>query len=159
MKHEVDQLAHVEAKYYVGLEHRNFDDQPVFMTVKVPRYFKDRLERVNTERERRDREALDLRDKIIAFRKRVYSSRTFPPALRAIIFERDSYTCQVCLRDRAALLARGLHLECDHIQEWEDGGQTTLDNGQTLCDECNKAKHHAKHYLGMIAHVRSAGRR
>jgi hypothetical protein len=38
----------------------------------------------------------------------------------------------------------GLHLEVDHIQAFADGGLTTYSNGQTMCSECNKAKHHTK---------------
>lgn len=151
-----DGMTRVKARLYVGLqrEEKQQRDCAVFRDVEVPRYFLARLEQENKKREERDREALVLRERIKEIRARVYASRTFPVTLKAIIFERDKYTCRMCLRDRIELQKAGLHLECDHILAWEDGGMTTYDNGQTICSGCNKAKHHAKSYFGMVARLK-----
>lgn len=53
--------------------------------------------------------------------------------IRALIFERDDYTCQYCG-------TRGTRLECDHITPVADGGQHTHDNLCTACFDCNRAK-------------------
>ncbi len=157
----VDELTRESARLYVGLEEDRDESDCYnigsFRNVQIPRYFKKRLEVLNHERQEIDREEFRLRERIAEVRARVYASRKYPSALRAIIFARDNYTCQVCLRNRAALLLAGLHLECDHILAWEDGGKTTYENGQTICCDCNKAKHHSKSYLGMVSRFRRAG--
>lgn len=96
------------------------------------------------------------RDELESYRRIVYSSRNFPPKLKAVIFDRDSYTCQLCGRNLDTLISKGLHLECDHIRAWEDGGKTSYKNGQTLCSECNKAKHAAKRYLATLVELKMA---
>lgn len=70
--------------------------------------------------------------------------RVYTGTLRQLIFERDNYSCQCCGISKDKVIEKGIHLEVDHIIEWEDGGQTTYENGQTLCSECNKAKHRVK---------------
>lgn len=152
----VDELTRMTAPLYIGLERRGHSDQPSFREVEIPRYFRARLELENKRREEQDRQALALRERIKQFRGRVYASRTFPVTLKAIIFERDNYTCRLCLRDRVQLQQAGLHLQCDHILAWEDGGLTTYDNGQTVCNGCNTAKHHAKTYLGLVARLKAS---
>lgn len=155
---QADGLASVKAKLYIGIDETNAEERAQFRDVEVPRYFRAKLEKWNREQEERDRDAIDLRLRISIFRRRVFASRTFPSFLKAVIFERDNYTCQVCLRNREILKAAGLHLECDHIVAWEDDGKTTYDNGQTICSDCNKAKHHAKRYLGLVAHLNRTSR-
>jgi 5-methylcytosine-specific restriction endonuclease McrA len=150
-------LTREKARLYIGLLHDDDGDRPVFRPVDAPRYCLVRLERENAKKEAHDRQLVALRDRINEIRGRVYSSRSFPSTLKAIIYERDNYTCQVCLRDRAELARAGLHLECDHILAWEDGGLTTYDNGQTICSQCNKAKHHAKTYLALVARLKGPG--
>jgi len=86
----------------------------------------------------------ELHERIREFSSRVYASRNFPSSLRVLIFERDNYTCKICGRHKDSLIEDGLHLEVDHIIEYEDGGETTYNNGQTVCSCCNKGKHHAK---------------
>jgi len=148
-----DSLTREKAKLYIGIDESNAEEHASFRDVEIPKYFQKKLAEWNTERELRDRDAIDLLARIRLIRNRIFASRTFPSFLRAIIFERDNYTCQVCLRSRDVLKAAGLHLECDHIVAWEDDGKTTYDNGQTICSDCNKAKHHSKHYLGLIMHL------
>lgn len=78
---------------------------------------------------------------------RKYNTRGFPPTLSRLIFERDLYTCQICGITKEEARKKGLHMEADHIVEWEDGGETSYKNGQTLCSQCNKAKYHFKRLM------------
>lgn len=58
--------------------------------------------------------------------------------LRTYIKERDDYTCQMCkvsVENQSLLL-----LEIDHIVPVSKGGMSTVDNLQTLCWKCNRAK-------------------
>lgn len=52
--------------------------------------------------------------------------------LRFVVYERDNYQCQKC--------GRTTDLEVDHIIPISKGGETTLDNLQTLCRSCNLEK-------------------
>jgi 5-methylcytosine-specific restriction endonuclease McrA len=73
-------------------------------------------------------------------------SRTWRPskqriaAVRAIVFGRDDYTCQLCGHrpECAPDDWYGLHL--DHIIPYRDGGLFYPDNLQTLCEPCNCRK-------------------
>lgn len=62
--------------------------------------------------------------------------------LRAEVFERDNYTCQICGYAAGEHYADGelVKLEADHIIPLADNGQTTVDNLQTLCSRCNAGK-------------------
>lgn len=65
--------------------------------------------------------------------KRGYISKK----LRFLVFERDNYTCQACGRTPKD---DGVKLSPDHIIPVDWGGDTTLDNLQALCRECNEGK-------------------
>jgi 5-methylcytosine-specific restriction endonuclease McrA len=146
-----DDMERIPAKLYVGLHERsNGVRLGDFRDVMVPRYFQRRLQQINNDREKADREQASLVEKIELIRNKVYVSRSFPAHLRLIIFERDGYRCQACLRDKPTLEKVGRHLEVDHIKAFIDGGKTTYSNGVTLCDQCNKGKHHMKDYQHAI---------
>lgn len=73
------------------------------------------------------------------FRRRPDSNREkikVPNSLRLKVFERDGWKCRICgkTRDDGALL------EADHIIPVSEGGQTKIENLQTLCRECNNGK-------------------
>jgi 5-methylcytosine-specific restriction endonuclease McrA len=87
-----------------------------------------------------------LRDQVLATENKVYKSRNFPPSVRAMIFARDGFCCQACGRSRDQLIREGSHLQVDHKVAWGDGGQTCYSNGETLCRECNHAKHTTKKF-------------
>jgi len=55
-----------------------------------------------------------------------------PPKLRAIVLERDGYRCKHC--------GSTSRLEADHIVARSKGGETILENLQTLCAPCNVKK-------------------
>lgn len=148
-----DELERVDAKLYVGLleARAGTDMQAELRDVLIPRYFIERLNKMNAEKEAFDRRQVLLNERIAKVAGKIYASRTFPWSLKTIIFERDNFTCQRCLRNQERLRRLGLHLEVDHIQAVTDGGKTKLSNGETLCNECNNAKHHSKQFLRMVA--------
>jgi hypothetical protein len=58
--------------------------------------------------------------------------------LRFLVNRRDRFTCRACGRSPATNPGTQLHL--DHVKPWSEGGETTLDNLQTLCQICNIGK-------------------
>ncbi len=58
--------------------------------------------------------------------------------LRFAIMKRDKFKCVLCGRSPAKDPA--VELEIDHIIPWSKGGETVLENLQTLCTECNNGK-------------------
>jgi hypothetical protein len=58
--------------------------------------------------------------------------------LRFIVMKRDSFKCCACGASPAKNPAVELHV--DHITPWSKGGETTMDNLQTLCSKCNLGK-------------------
>lgn len=55
-----------------------------------------------------------------------------PEALRWKVWERDNFTCKHC--------GSRIFLSIDHIVAIANGGETILDNLQTLCSTCNSRK-------------------
>ena len=64
------------------------------------------------------------------------SSRIVFGKLRHLCFKRDNYKCKDC-----GATKDDCPLEIDHIIPYSMGGRTELDNLQTLCKKCNRAKH------------------
>ena len=58
--------------------------------------------------------------------------------LRFMVMKRDNFKCCMCGRSPAT--TPGLELHIDHIIPWSKGGETTFDNLQTLCSDCNLGK-------------------
>ncbi len=58
--------------------------------------------------------------------------------LRFLVNRRDRFTCRACGRSPANEVGVVLHV--DHIVPWSKGGETTLENLQTLCEKCNLGK-------------------
>ncbi len=58
--------------------------------------------------------------------------------LRFRVMRRDRFTCRHCGRSPAK--ATDVELHVDHIVPWSKGGDTTLENLQTLCRGCNLGK-------------------
>lgn len=152
-----DSMTRVPASLYVGLEQRYGNEfSPERRTVSVPRYFLPRLEAWNKAREEADQHEVAVRARCKTLTTKVYKSRVFQPSLRAIIFERDGHRCCKCGRGRTQLFPLGLHLEVDHKIAWIDGGETSCQNGETLCNECNSAKHHTKNVAQVLSLMRIA---
>jgi hypothetical protein len=66
------------------------------------------------------------------------TSRNINWRLRFIVMRRDNFKCRCCGRSPATDLAVILHV--DHIRAWANGGETVLENLQTLCSVCNIGK-------------------
>lgn len=58
--------------------------------------------------------------------------------LRFLVMRRDRFACRSCGRSPATHPGAVLHV--DHMTAWVNGGLTTLENLQTLCDRCNLGK-------------------
>ena len=58
--------------------------------------------------------------------------------LRFIVMQRDNFKCCMCGVSPAKDSSVELHI--DHIIPWSKGGETTMDNLQTLCSKCNLGK-------------------
>jgi 5-methylcytosine-specific restriction endonuclease McrA len=58
--------------------------------------------------------------------------------LRWRVLQRDNFKCCGCGASPAITL--GVELHVDHIHPWSEGGETVLENLQTLCSKCNLGK-------------------
>jgi 5-methylcytosine-specific restriction endonuclease McrA len=58
--------------------------------------------------------------------------------LRWRVLQRDNFKCCGCGASPAITL--GVKLDVDHVFPWEKGGETFLENLQTLCSKCNSGK-------------------
>lgn len=75
----------------------------------------------------------EVNDYIVMNTSRIPSLR-----LRFKVFKRDNFKCVKCGRSPAA--NPGIELQIDHIKPYTKGGETLLDNLQTLCKDCNLGK-------------------
>jgi hypothetical protein len=58
--------------------------------------------------------------------------------LRWKTLQRDNFKCRACGASPA--ITPGVELHVDHITPWSKGGETVLENLQTLCNRCNLGK-------------------
>jgi len=58
--------------------------------------------------------------------------------MRFKILKRDNFKCCACGSSPAKDPSVELHV--DHIIPWSKGGETIIDNLQTLCSKCNLGK-------------------
>lgn len=58
--------------------------------------------------------------------------------LRFKVLQRDNFSCKACGRSPAKVPTIELHV--DHILPWSKGGETIIENLQTLCSVCNLGK-------------------
>lgn len=66
------------------------------------------------------------------------TNRSISLSLRYDVLKRDNFKCVVCGKSPALL--HGIQLHIDHIIPWSKGGETEIENLQTLCSECNLGK-------------------
>ena len=66
------------------------------------------------------------------------SLRTISDKLRYQVLKRDNFKCCACGASPAKDVSVELHI--DHIIPWSKGGETVIDNLQTLCSKCNIGK-------------------
>lgn len=137
-------------RIYIGLEKIGREYHAVNREVHVSNYFVDKLTYINEEKELKDRAEVKIKEGIFKYENKIFTSRAFPPKLRELIFQRDNRTCQICGRDLSKLIKLGLHLEVDHTEEYAKGGETTLSNGRTVCNECNIGSFHANAHMDKV---------
>lgn len=58
--------------------------------------------------------------------------------LRFLVLRRDNFKCKICGKSPA--IDPSISLEVDHIHPWVKGGETILENLQSLCSVCNRGK-------------------
>lgn len=66
------------------------------------------------------------------------TTRSINWRLRFVVMKRDNFRCKSCGRSPATDLSVILHV--DHVKAWANGGETVLENLQTLCSVCNIGK-------------------
>ena len=66
------------------------------------------------------------------------NTRIISDKLRYQVLKRDNFKCCACGASPAKDPSVELHI--DHIIPWSKGGETTLENLQTLCSRCNLGK-------------------
>lgn len=66
------------------------------------------------------------------------TTRKISDKLRYQVLKRDNFKCCACGASPAKDPTIELHI--DHIIPWSKGGETTIDNLQTLCSKCNLGK-------------------
>jgi hypothetical protein len=66
--------------------------------------------------------------------------RDFTSEQKEAIFKRDGYKCVVCGRG----IKDGVEIHADHIKPRDLGGESTIENGQTLCAQHNFQKKNYK---------------
>lgn len=66
------------------------------------------------------------------------TSRTINWRLRFIVMKKGNFKCAACGRSPAK--DTNIELHVDHIIPWSKGGETVIDNLQTLCSKCNIGK-------------------
>lgn len=68
----------------------------------------------------------------------IMRKREIPLRMRLRVLHRDGFRCVACGRSPA--IEAGVVLHVDHILPFASGGETILENLQTLCDKCNLGK-------------------
>ncbi len=63
------------------------------------------------------------------------TKRTFSDNQRVVLWRRDKGICQECKKK-----VKFIHMHADHITPHSKGGVTKIENGQTLCGDCNIKK-------------------
>lgn len=74
------------------------------------------------------------------------NSRIVSLSIRVKVLDRDKYKCVLCGRSPATDI--GVRLQIDHKTPFSKGGKSTIDNLQTLCQECNLGK--SDEFIGVI---------
>ena len=81
---------------------------------------------------------VELQQKIESNESRHKTKRDINLRMRFLVMKRDNFKCCMCGRSPAT--TPGLELHIDHIIPWSKGGETIIDNLQTLCSDCNLGK-------------------
>jgi len=92
----------------------------------------------NVEKIFKKEEQKQVREEIIRHSVAVEDRRSIPLGLRYKVLSRDKFKCVRCGASPATNTTCRLHI--DHIVPFSKGGKTTLENLQTLCEDCNLGK-------------------
>jgi hypothetical protein len=74
--------------------------------------------------------------------KKHKTNRNIGLRLRFIVMRNDNFKCRICGGSPAT--DQSIKLEVDHINPWSQGGETVIENLQTLCFYCNSGKSNLK---------------
>lgn len=66
------------------------------------------------------------------------TSRNITTRMRFLVLKRDNFKCVYCGKSPAT--DSNVELHVDHIIPWSKGGETVIENLQTLCSKCNLGK-------------------
>lgn len=91
---------------------------------------------INSEEAASSEEAIKFLEPEAATRHK--TKRNINWRLRFIVMRRDNFKCKSCGRSPATDPSIILHV--DHAKAWANGGETVLENLQTLCSKCNIGK-------------------
>lgn len=80
----------------------------------------------------------DTQERITNSEPKHKTKRDINLRMRFLVMKRDNFKCCMCGRSPAT--TTGLELHIDHIIPWSKGGETVLENLQTLCQDCNLGK-------------------
>lgn len=69
-----------------------------------------------------------------------YDKRTFTNEQKNLIWEYAEGLCEGCGCELSPFSGMPNSFEADHIIPWSKGGETTLENSQALCRDCNREK-------------------
>lgn len=108
--------------------------------------FVDYINNITDESEEIETEELQLipinqtqkKEKSIKEIKIKRTSRNINLRMRFMILQRDNFTCKKCGQSPAK--NQNIILHVDHILAWSKGGETVVENLETLCKECNLGK-------------------
>lgn len=146
-----DEFKKDEIRWFHSWEKRNGRWVMLYKRLTVNRYFIVKARELSNQRMALEKELIDKKEEIDSMRN-VEQGRLFKGRLRHMVLERDNFKCVLCGRG----VPNGVSLEVDHIIAWVDGGKTVYDNGQTICSECNKGKHHAKKFNNKVKEFKRA---
>jgi len=71
-------------------------------------------------------------------RRHIVKSRSIPLNIRVKVLNRDNFRCVFCGKSPATDV--GVKLHVDHVVPFSKGGTNSLDNLQSLCEQCNLGK-------------------
>lgn len=89
-----------------------------------------------SKRKSRTKPKSTIEHKVVVSKKT--TSRKISNTLRYQVLKRDNFKCCACGASPAKDPSVELHI--DHIIPWSKGGETTIENLQTLCSKCNLGK-------------------
>jgi hypothetical protein len=93
----------------------------------------------NTPEIKKEKDLIPLKPKKVVKKvKRKRTTRNINLRLRFMILQRDNFSCKKCGRSPAKDTSVILHI--DHIIPWSKGGETEVNNLETLCKNCNLGK-------------------